>query len=82
MSEESSDNLRLCRLDGDLYVGKLIHDRLTTARVDDVRRNVLSIMQRLFPDVRLPTELGIFPCRADQSASTMAEERAQEGTGG
>jgi hypothetical protein len=64
VSGEDSDFLRLCRRGEDLYVGKLIHERLTTDRVDDVRRNVLSIMSRLCPEVRLPAKLEIMACGA------------------
>ena len=59
VSYEDSTYLRICRVDQDHYVGKLIHDRLTTPRVEDVRRNVLSIMRRLCPEERLPNEMSI-----------------------
>ena len=59
VSAEDSTYLRLCRMGEELYVGKLIHERLTTERVDDIRRNVLSIMARLCPDVRFPAQLEI-----------------------
>lgn len=68
VSGEDSNLLRICRLGEDLYVGKLIHERLTTDRVDDIRRNVLSIMSRLCPDVRLPAKLEILACGAPPSA--------------
>ena len=44
---------------------KVIHERFTTERVDDVRRNVLSILQRLFPETRLPAHLDILVCREE-----------------
>ncbi len=56
---DSPDFLSLCRMADKLYVGKLVRERLTTDRVDDVRRNVLSIMRRLFPEERLPEKLEI-----------------------
>lgn len=59
---DASTFLRLCLLGDDVYVGKLVEDRLTTDRVDDVRRNVLSIMQRLFPDTRMPQQLQMIVC--------------------
>ena len=62
VSTDSSDFLRLCRLGDARYVGKLIHERLTTERVDDVRRNVLSILSRLCPDTRFPQKLEILAC--------------------
>ena len=61
VSLDDATFLMICRLGEDHYVGKLIEDRLTTDRVEDVRRNVLSIMRRLCPDVRLPSVLEIWP---------------------
>jgi len=40
----------------------VIDERLTTERVDDIRRNVLSILQRLCPETRFPAVLDIVPC--------------------
>ena len=64
VSPDDSTFLRLCRVGDDLYVGKLIDEPLTTDRVDDVRRNILSILRKLGPVVPLPTTLRIFACRA------------------
>jgi hypothetical protein len=62
VSGDDSTFLRICSRGGDLYVGKVIEEPLTTDRVDDVRRNVLSILQRLCPDTRLPGQLRIWAC--------------------
>ena len=62
IAADSSEFLRLCLLDDKVYLGKLVEDRLTTDRIDDVKRNVLSFMQRLFPDTRPPKELQIIVC--------------------
>ena len=62
VSTEDSTFLRICRMGEDSYVGKVIHEPLSTDRVDDIRRNVLSILQRLCPDTRLPTSMDIVPC--------------------
>jgi len=64
VSSESSTFLRLCSLGEDLYVGKLVYEALATDRVDDIRRNILSILRKLGPAVPLPTTLRIFACRA------------------
>jgi hypothetical protein len=64
VSSEDSSFLRLCSVGEDLYVGKLIHEALDTAQVDDIRRNILSILRKLGPAVPLPTTLRIFACRA------------------
>ena len=64
VSSENSTFLRLCSIGEDLYVGKLIQEALATDRVDDIRRNILSILRKLGPAVPLPTALRIFACRA------------------
>ncbi len=64
ISAENSTFLRICRVGEDIYVGKLIHESLTTDRVEDIRRNVLSIMRRLGREVRLPNNLVILACSA------------------
>lgn len=60
VSADDSTFLMRCKKGEDVYVGKIVEDGLTTDRVEDVRRNVLSIMRRLCPDVRLPNVLGIW----------------------
>jgi hypothetical protein len=62
VSAEGSTFLHLCGLGEDLYVGKLVEDRLTTDRVEDIRRNVLSIIRKIGHEVRLPTNLMILAC--------------------
>jgi hypothetical protein len=62
VSAESSSFLRICGVGEDLYVGKLVDDRLTTDRVEDIRRNVLSIIRKVGREVRLPKNLQILVC--------------------
>jgi hypothetical protein len=64
VSSEDSTFLQLFTIGEDLYVGKLAHEALATDRVDDIRRNILSILRKLGPIVPLPTTLRIFACRA------------------
>ena len=63
ISGNDSSFLRTCEVGEDLYVGKVVHEALSTDRVDDVRRNILSILRKLGPVVPLPTTLRIFSCR-------------------
>jgi len=63
VSSEDSTSLRLCSIGEDLYVGRLVHEGLATDQVDDIRRNILSILRKLGPAVPLPTALKIFVCR-------------------
>ena len=62
----------------DLYVGKVIHERMTTERVDDVRRNVLSILRRLVPEIRLPNDLEIRGCGETRPDGVPADNRPLE----
>ena len=64
LSHDDSTFLRFCRLGEDIYVGKLVHESLTTDRVEDIRRNILSIMHKIASEVRLPTNLKILACSA------------------
>ena len=63
ISTEDSTFLRICRVGENVYVGKLVHESLTTYRIDDVRRNVLSIMRKLVGETRLPSHLEILACK-------------------
>ena len=69
LSTDDSTFLRTCRLGDEVYMGKLVHERLTTDRVDDVCRNIVSIMRRLVPNVRLPNNMEILACSAVEADS-------------
>ena len=60
VSHEDQTFLTFCTLGTKRYVGKLLEGPMTTDRVDDVKRNVLSIVSRLCPEVRLPEVLEIW----------------------
>lgn len=62
VSTDSSDFLRICALGDKRYVGKLIHERMTTERIDDICRNISSILNRLLPETRLPKQFEILAC--------------------
>ena len=66
-SARDSSFLRLCRLGDDVYVGKLVHETLTTDRVEDIRCHVLSILRRLGSELRLPAHLKIVACSASEN---------------
>jgi len=81
VSTENSDFLRICMLGKDRYVGKLIHERLTTERVDDIKRNVLSILARLCPETRFPQNLVILACGMEDEPDQPAEPLQTGGLG-
>lgn len=64
VSSDDPSFLLICSRGSDRYVGKLVEERLTTDRVEDVRRNVLSILQRICPETRFPETFVILPCDA------------------
>jgi hypothetical protein len=66
VSAGDSTFLRICMLGEDRYVGKLVDDRLTTDRVEDIRRHILSIIRKIGYDVRMPTNLRILACSSEQ----------------
>ena len=73
VSTTDSTFLRICLLGDKRYVGKLIHERLTTDRVDDVRRNIFSILNRLCPETRLPQQIEILACSSEQEPKKPSE---------
>ena len=79
LSTDDSDFLRICSHGQDLYVGKVVEERLTTDRIDDVRRNVLSILMRLCPETRLPEQMEIWPCLPAAEAVEAKKEPSSEG---
>lgn len=81
VSSEETDFLTLCRLGDDEYVGKVVEDRLTTRRVEDVRRNVLSILRRLLPDTRFPDDLEIVGVVPPEPAAPAAAAEGTEESG-
>ena len=62
VSVGDSTFLQICMVGEDRYVGKLVDDRLTTDRVEDIRRNILSIIRKIGHEARLPTNLRILAC--------------------
>ena len=64
ISDRNSTFLRICGVGEDLYIGKLVDERLTTDQVEDIRRNVLSLVRKVGHDSPLPSNLQILACSA------------------
>jgi hypothetical protein len=62
VSAQSSTFLRVCGVGDDLYIGKVVDERLTTDQVEDIRRNVLTLSRKVGLDSPLPTNLVIMAC--------------------
>ena len=52
--------LTALEVDGVIYLGKVVDGGLETDRVEDVAKNVLSILKRFAGGERLPSALAIF----------------------
>jgi len=75
VSDQDSSFLSLCMLGDDLYVGKIIHEILTTDRVDDIHRNVVSIIRKLGSETRLPAHMKIVACSASETGCVPVHDR-------
>ena len=72
VSSDDSGLLRSFTIGEDFYIGKLVHEGISTDRVDDIRRNVLSILRKLGPVVPLPISMRIFSCRVAETSGVAA----------
>jgi hypothetical protein len=70
VASDGSAFLQSREIGEDLYIGKFIHEAVSTDRVDDIRRNILSILRKLGPVVPLPTSMRIFSCRGTAASVT------------
>jgi len=77
-STEGSNFLRICGFGEDLYIGKLVDDRLTTDRVEDIRRNILSIIRKVDFAIRLPTHMQILGCSSVDNGRKLTAETPAE----
>ena len=66
--------LTILRLGDDGYIGKVVTDRITTDSIDDIRRNVLSILQRLNPEARFPKHLDILVCTEENEVEAFPHQ--------
>ncbi|HJZ86379.1 MAG TPA: hypothetical protein VKN99_14460 [Polyangia bacterium] len=48
--------------DGARYLGRALGEEVTTDDLDDIRRNILSILKRVAPSVRPERALIMLPC--------------------
>ena len=64
--DPESPFLRLCRFGEERWIGKVMDPGLNVTEVEDIQRNVLSILRRIAPDVRKsPTTVKVFALGED-----------------
>ncbi len=70
--DPDSPFLRLCRFGEERWIGKVMDPGLNVTEVEDIQRNVLSILRRIAPDVRKsPSTVKVYALAED------AEEKAE-----
>src|SRR5262245_951413 len=78
VSDGRSAFLQICMVGDDRYVGRLMDSRLTTDQVEDISRNILSIVRKLGHEGPLPKNLQIVACRSAQSDAIPVESKPLE----
>jgi hypothetical protein len=59
--DPDSDFLRICSVGDERWIGKIMKCGITTMDIEDVQRNVVSILRRVAPNMRhSPTNVKIF----------------------
>jgi hypothetical protein len=83
---DGSEYLTIAGDGEDNWVGKIVETPLTADGVDDVKRNVISILTRILTDVRIPREVSIFAAvddltQRDLSSVTYHGRQAERAAG-
>ncbi len=59
--DPNSEFLRVCQLGDERWIGKVVNGGLQVSDVEDIQRNVVSILRRICPNVRTsPSSIKIF----------------------
>jgi hypothetical protein len=79
--DPESPFLRICTMEEDRWIGKVVDGGLSVTEVEDIQRNVVSILRRIAPGVRqAASTVKIFSVNPDAPAvPEKAEELAQSG---
>ena len=60
--DPTSEFLRICTFENERWIGKVMSPGLNVLEVEDVQRNIVSILRRIAPDIRHnPSNIKIFP---------------------
>ena len=73
--EDGSDFLCICKVgEEERWIGKIIQGGLNVTEVEDIQRNVVSILRRIASDIRIsPSAVKIFVVDAEHKATNSAE---------
>jgi hypothetical protein len=80
--DPESGFLRICTFDEERWIGRVVNSGLTVNDVEDIQRNVISILRRIAPDVRhSPSAVKIFPVNTSDAAAVDAGQVDGAGPG-
>jgi hypothetical protein len=54
---EDSEFLRICEVGEEKWIGKIVDAGLNVTEVEDIQRNIISILRRIAPEVRKPASM-------------------------
>ncbi|HWN70136.1 MAG TPA: hypothetical protein VNM90_21000 [Haliangium sp.] len=66
---EGTEFLTICAFDEEQWIGKILEGGLNVTEVDDIQRNVVSILRRIASDIRIPpSSIKIFVVEQEREA--------------
>jgi hypothetical protein len=79
--DPESPFLRICTMDEDRWIGKVVDGGVSVTEVEDIQRNVVSILRRIAPGIRqAASTVKIFSIVPDSGGTPdKAEELAESG---
>jgi len=54
--DNNPDLLQIVTLDSDKYIGKILVQGIESRKIDDISRNIVSILNKLCPDIPFSTD--------------------------
>jgi hypothetical protein len=77
--DPNSEFLRVCQLGDERWIGKVVSGGVNVTDVEDIQRNVVSILRRIAPAVRTsPSSIRIFAVTEDTAGATVTPIDAPE----
>lgn len=79
---EGTEFLTICAFDEEQWIGKILDGGLNVTEVDDIQRNVVSILRRISSDIRIPaSSVKIFVVEQERAAERSDANSPRESRG-
>jgi len=80
--DSNPEFLCVCVVDEEKWIGKIMKGGIRANEVEDIQRNVVSILRRICPDTRISANsIKIFAAVADEEPTIAAPEPDRESSG-